>query len=477
MDFHFSEDHSASETISGRDKSLAIVPHFSSALSILGSAWIIIDIVRDHNKKLGTVYHRLLLGMSSVDLLSSCFYFLSTWPIPEGTPNVYAASGNTATCTMQGFFVQLGIATPLYNGFLSIYYLLVLRYGWKEHDFRRVERCMHAFSLIFALGTAFASLAMKLYNSANLWCWIAPLPLDCASSMKNNGESTCIRGDNAWFYRLVFYYVWLWISVIAVSASMFLVFWTVFQTSKTMKKWSKGGKLNSRNHVKEVAIQSTLYVGAFYLTAIFPSLTRFFQAKWNCTTTFYPLVLLMAIFHPMQGFWNFFIYMRPRYLRYRKKHKDWSLSQVVWQSLRRTVCCSLDMNEFDDDDDDNSVTTTQPRTVSTEQSIAMVEASSGPVSKISAEEPIAKSLSSKFCDGVGSKDDKCKLGSPLEKYDRDAIRQSRHISTNGVSSRSIGGISDSGGEVSSEEDTAGSLPSMVCERNGCHDENLKVDNS
>jgi hypothetical protein len=42
---------------------------------------------------------------------------------------------------------------------------------------------------------------LDLYNNADLWCWIAPYPLDCLDSWTYGGESNCERGDNAWIYR------------------------------------------------------------------------------------------------------------------------------------------------------------------------------------------------------------------------------------------------------------------------------------
>eukprot|EP00984_Skeletonema_dohrnii_P015387 scaffold6634_cov78-Skeletonema_dohrnii-CCMP3373.AAC.1 len=39
--------------------------------------------------------------------------------------------------------------------------------------------------------------------------------------------------------------------------------------------------------------------------------------------TYYPLILLMAITNPMQGILNYLVYMRPRWLAYRKRHPEW----------------------------------------------------------------------------------------------------------------------------------------------------------
>ena len=45
----------------------------------------------------------------------------------------------------------------------------------------------------------------------------------------------------------------------------------------------------------------------------------------------------MTLFYPAQGFFNFLIYIRPRYMRYRKKHPEWSLFTVAKETLLRAI--------------------------------------------------------------------------------------------------------------------------------------------
>jgi hypothetical protein len=54
-------------------------------------------------------------------------------------------------------------------------------------------------------------------NSANIWCWIAPLPADCLDSRRHGKNLNCVRGDDAWVYRLAFYFDPLWFSILVVS--------------------------------------------------------------------------------------------------------------------------------------------------------------------------------------------------------------------------------------------------------------------
>lgn len=357
------------EPITSKHATISIIPHFTGFLSVLGSLFIIIDILHPRNraKKMRKVYNRILLGMSLSDLCSSMAMSLSTWPMPNAT-NLYATLGTQGTCTAQGFFVQMGTAAPLYSGFLSVYYVLMVRYNWSETRGRMItwEIRFHCLAWLLTLGTALAALGLEQYNPANLWCWIAPLPNDCVNSSKSpDGTSTCKRGDNAYIYRIAFYFVWLWLSIIVVTAATSLVVhsvWTKVRESRRydireelhrniIKRLSmrrvvdtarKQPKSAQEKNLSRVVVQGSLYIGAFYLTAVFPSVVRMVQARWNCTYEHYFLSILTATFYPMQGFWNFFIYVRPRYLKYRKDHPRRGSFHAASATLGRSLgllCC------------------------------------------------------------------------------------------------------------------------------------------
>ena len=148
---------------------LAVVPKVMGSLSFVFSTCIAVSILRD-SKRRKLAYHRLLLGISIVDMSASLWMFLSTWPIPEGEA-LYAV-GNTATCTTQGFFLHFGISAPFYNASLSIYYFLVIVRQWNESDIRHIEWLLHGFPLAWASVSAVTGLALNVYQNAGLWCWV-----------------------------------------------------------------------------------------------------------------------------------------------------------------------------------------------------------------------------------------------------------------------------------------------------------------
>lgn len=147
---------------------VALLPKFSSILSLFGSFWIIIEVITDNNesrRKRNHPYHRLLCAMSVYDVLESGWNFASSWPIPEGTAGVAWARGTTTTCTAQGFFLTLSVAVPIYNAMLSLYYVLVINYRFSDVYLRRwVEPTMHGVAFVWSFGTATYAASTKLIN-------------------------------------------------------------------------------------------------------------------------------------------------------------------------------------------------------------------------------------------------------------------------------------------------------------------------
>lgn len=310
------------------------------------SGLIIFEVLRDQRKR-KKVYHRLLLAMSISDLNTSFWYSLSTWPIPSETSNVYAPLGTQGSCVTQGFFVQLGIATPIFNGMLSIYYLLMIRYGWKEKDIKKVELVFYLIPIIFALGTAFSALGLELLNNANLWCWIAPYPLSCKGSYRNNGINDCIRGNNAWIYRWAFFYAPLWFVIMVSMIAMLLTFFAVKKTETKSMRWSVAHRLREARGLqqsKQVLKQAFFYLMAFYFSWLAATLTRLIQTING--KSYFPLILLFAITAPLQGGFNYVVYIRPRYLKYRKDNPG-----SIWTVIRQL--CFPCSKEKDGDGDGN----------------------------------------------------------------------------------------------------------------------------
>jgi hypothetical protein len=83
----------------------------------------------------------------------------------------------------------------------------------------------------------------------------------------------------------------------------------------------------------EVANQALWYLGVFYLTHVWATTTRIIQ-QVRQGQTFFGVILVHSIFDPLQGFSNFVVYQRPRYLKIRKADPSIGVTGAIWRALR-----------------------------------------------------------------------------------------------------------------------------------------------
>eukprot|EP00980_Cylindrotheca_fusiformis_P017214 scaffold5297_cov104-Cylindrotheca_fusiformis.AAC.7 len=153
----------------GQEKVLAIMPVRSAAHSIMGSSMIISMAFRMRKRRRWTPYTRLLIAMSMCDIVASITISIATFLRPQDTSSRVWAFGNDATCSAVGFMNQISFSAVLYNGMLSIYFLLTARFGFKnEYIASAVEPLMHVISIGYPLLTATAGSTMECMEKPRL---------------------------------------------------------------------------------------------------------------------------------------------------------------------------------------------------------------------------------------------------------------------------------------------------------------------
>ena len=332
--------------LTSREVALAIIPHITGALSMLGSLYIAVTVLRSKQKR-GKTYHRLLvaepIGYHQLIFLLS-FYLAdpssgrrrSGW-VEQGkkfivwysihnlfidlinllllskacegcSPYHYGAVGTQGTCTAQGWGIQYGITTTsTYNVMLAIHYLLTIRWNFSE---RRLKSKVEPYMLIIPplVGLVLLSLPqifLKYYNDTNLWCWI---------KASWEYEDAVKRSYNA---RWAFAYGPLWAFIAFITLAQIYLWSTVRKIEKrTMRFTSFSTARQQTRHSRRVASQAALYVGVFYATNLPYTIIAATQRFYNPHTTGgFCALLAVVVFAPLQGFLNLFVYRRQQIIK------------------------------------------------------------------------------------------------------------------------------------------------------------------
>ena len=258
-------------------------------------------------------------------------------------------------CTAQAFFGQAVVATVTYNTILAIQYLMIIKLNIPETTIaKKYEKIMHTIPILMWLVTGAIGIGFEVFNPAFFNCWIAPVPINCAAYGEiPDGRPPCTRGFYAPLFQWLIFYGLIWSMIVIVTVIMMVVYCSVRKTEQKIQKYASAStdRTSQMKHSKKVAKQGLWYLLPFYATWVFPVATEITEMV---TAKYYdPMVVLVSFFLPFQGALNFIIYMRPRYLKYRNKHPEWSIWHIIWRTVKKSFCC------VKGDDEDNFKTEAQ----------------------------------------------------------------------------------------------------------------------
>ena len=286
----------------------------TASISVLSSMTIVYMMLSDREYKLKKPNNRLLLAMSLIDTFQSLFGIaLGTIPQPEGTN--YNALGNDMTCSIQGFFMQLGLAVPCYNASLCIWYLMSITYNIHPNDFRvKYERYLHLISLLLPLVTATVMASLGILAPRGYVCWIGEDKPYATPFVFLSGGIVGVSNVIVIFCLGKIYY-----SVLVLERKM-----QSYTRSPSGMQWRPNANLHFK---KKATRQISWFSIAFVVTFLFPTINTFFYSTVNMedvrtSGANFPFLLPQAICFPLQGFWNFVIYIRPSLERIRTEYPE-----------------------------------------------------------------------------------------------------------------------------------------------------------
>lgn len=245
---------------------------------------------------------------------------------------------------------MLGYGSGFFNNSLSIYYLLVVVYGWKDYQLRKVRPYLLTVPIVCAMILAFS--AIPFYDSVWLGCFIVPRPF--VDDWAAIGFS---------FGPIIF-------TSIISTACQIRVYWSVRTTVRKAQQWSMDLRLKQRSEkdkytynappsntsqfitpaladqrqrekeeeektkkrefrcnccknsplLQDNAEAAVFWQSGFYLFSYYLCWPVVLVGLANAESQDFVFWMVLAILGPLQGFFNCLVYIRPRVAKwYRAK--------------------------------------------------------------------------------------------------------------------------------------------------------------
>ena len=283
----------------------------SVVLSLMGSSAILYIVFFQTNGEWKTnIYHRLICGLSIMDLIITTSVIFFPFSMPTETQLLFA-SGNFTTCAWNGFFFQFHLGGIMYNAFLSLYYMLMIKYALPEEAIQRYfEPTIHV--LAFGIPTFFGLVAVSLdiLNPSLLTgnCQFASYPAGCDS----NDDLECERGEKQGVPSLVHASLDFLFAFVGIYCTV-QVYFSVRNQTRRNARYSVSGELMEQQseRIRNVGRQAVLYTLAFVNSLwviIFPViLNAVYLAQKDLDQDIegdplmFAAVLLIWVFYPLQG--------------------------------------------------------------------------------------------------------------------------------------------------------------------------------
>ena len=143
----------------------------------------------------------------------------------RATPEISQSSialGNHISAVIFTAIMVFGIVgSQMYNLSLSLYYLYLLKYNYRERKFRTCkEPYIHAVPILWSLVGLISCLATQSFNPATNMYFITPYPKGCRS----NDEIECTRGEAAPVLALLFGTVTMFGTLVSNVVILLIIF-------------------------------------------------------------------------------------------------------------------------------------------------------------------------------------------------------------------------------------------------------------
>ena len=283
---------------------------------MIGSITLIFMLFRSH-KKFSTTLHRLLLGLSISDIISSVAMSFASIPSPPSAIHWHSI-GNMSLCQVQGFVFFIGhVASPLYNCSICIYYLIEIKYTHLQRHLDRIEVFLHAVPVLTALTLSTTLLSIKAFHPDVTNCF----PFVC----KYNPKVPCNEGYND--AEDVFSYIYvslLWgVVPLVIFFSMITIYREVATQETRINQFTFGnrGSISAQRNTAAARNRAVAYSLAWVLTWLIYFCNLMIRMTRGDKAVPFVMAALQYTMLPLQGFFNFIVYIFPTLMRNLKRQE------------------------------------------------------------------------------------------------------------------------------------------------------------
>jgi hypothetical protein len=185
-----------------------------------------------------TTYHRMLVGVSILDIMYSFWAALAVISVPSSSGDVFA-HGTIATCSTQAFFLQLIPSIVLYMAALNTYFMLKIRYNVSDAVItQHYEIWFHVIPIAIWLIFGTLGLSLKIFGPIGLpeiGCWLGSYPYGCVFT------DTCTRGYKLHqyldWYAWTFCFIWLFLSFNVILVNSILIYTAIRKQEQRNSKY------------------------------------------------------------------------------------------------------------------------------------------------------------------------------------------------------------------------------------------------
>lgn len=220
---------------------LAILYMAFSVPSIIGSVYIMQTVLKSKRRR-GSVFHRLMLGMASIDFVYGLYTLFGPIALPapdqlDGFVVNSFARGSWKAYNAISYVGQAArIASILYNGTLTIYYLLTIRFRWTEQKSRRVEVWFHIIPIVSGMVTATVAISLGMFTDTPFGCTVA---IQDSEDEQNTS------------FNLILFLCLIWLVFIEIFVSMVMIYRSIRKIEQKANQWKISSfELGSCNSVQ-----------------------------------------------------------------------------------------------------------------------------------------------------------------------------------------------------------------------------------